>query len=822
MRRFVAVFIAAVLALASRAGAFVDGSNVSCVDFELALLQLGDPDTDGFIDLSNEGWVWVNNSQSGFPRLRSVSGLVLESNVASNDNPQDHDSHDVAMHVFVDDGQQDALSNVNDPNEEDDDFVDLSELLTPRQIELEWEMGTYPSERGQSVPQRFFPRWAWPNVHDRVWADGNLVFDCGHAKNQVTHYTDPNTGITFTLKTPYYRSEIHPPRAIATMRDQAHTLPSTGATPVPVTATDLYIHGLAGAVTDVLQCGMIELVEPGEGNCTIGHPNHRGTAIDTQYAFDVCLPPRPSDSARLDSSVEVGPGNTITGRAPTISTIVPPAACANNAWEEMDTHTALHVVVDLSGSGATPADTYARKIYAGWVAPPSPPLQHLAVGLGRMDLHLTEDPNTFCSEDSELSFMWANIAAAPQDEWIRLADYAPPSGSSSVMSDYGASFALLSPQSWDDHSYVDFTGAGWGFYVRNGEDFTLRAQGYDEDCYDDYFGEHRFVRLAPQFVCNAFAPCETGTDDPVDRLEAEFLAPDYGIDPTTGHGDRLIQTELHRFIFPLDPQIHVDVAQYAFDATIDRIPLADEDRADLRVTKTCIPSSGTSFTCTMTVRNTGPGLPRDVVLTDQLTTDAAANTFTVSTPTFRLDQDPSTTANCTLTSPTAFTCAIGTVSIGGRADVTVLVTTTAPASFDDTATVTTASTDPVSSNNSAMAGLTVVAIDVQPPSPSPVAINVAKSGVVPVAVLTTPRFDARTVNFTSICFGSPTNAAARTCTEVHGTAHVLDVDKDRDLDMLLHYDVLRAGLRAGDTQACLTGRTMSGRTILGCDAIVAR
>jgi hypothetical protein len=40
--------------------------------------------------------------------------------------------------------------------------------------------------------------------------------------------------------------------------------------------------------------------------------------------------------------------------------------------------------------------------------------------------------------------------------------------------------------------------------------------------------------------------------------------------------------------------------------------------------------------------------------------------------------------------------------------------------------------------------------------------------------------------------------------------------------MLLHYDVARSGLRAGDAQACLSGRTTSGRTILGCDAIVAK
>ena len=37
------------------------------------------------------------------------------------------------------------------------------------------------------------------------------------------------------------------------MRQQVHTL---GQTPVPVTATDLYIHGRGGFVVDQLNCGM--------------------------------------------------------------------------------------------------------------------------------------------------------------------------------------------------------------------------------------------------------------------------------------------------------------------------------------------------------------------------------------------------------------------------------------------------------------------------------------------------------------------------------------------------------------------------------------
>jgi hypothetical protein len=201
------------IALAAPARAYVDGSDDACVDFTVSILQLGDPDySDGIIDISNEGWVWVNKSQVGVLRLNQVSGLVLKSNVATSDNAQDHDSHDKVAHVLVDPGFEGILSNVNEPNDEHDEFVDLSELLPATQIELEWEVGTYPGEVNSSVPERFHPRWAWPNVFDRVWADGHLIFDCGHAKQRILGYVDnPAGGPPIPVKDAYYRSEIPPP-----------------------------------------------------------------------------------------------------------------------------------------------------------------------------------------------------------------------------------------------------------------------------------------------------------------------------------------------------------------------------------------------------------------------------------------------------------------------------------------------------------------------------------------------------------------------------------------------------------------------------------
>jgi len=94
----------------------------------------------------------------------------------------------------------------------------------------------------------------------------------------------------------------------------------------------------------------------------------------------------------------------------------------------------------------------------------------------------------------------------------------------------------------------------------------------------------------------------------------------------------------------------------------------------------------------------------------------------------------------------------------------------------------------------------------------PNAINPNSKGVIPVAILTAPEFDASTVDSSSVRFG-PKGACP-----VHQA--IEDVDGDGDLDMILHFKTQETGIKAGDTKACLIGKTVDGRNITGCDAIV--
>lgn len=114
-----------------------------------------------------------------------------------------------------------------------------------------------------------------------------------------------------------------------------------------------------------------------------------------------------------------------------------------------------------------------------------------------------------------------------------------------------------------------------------------------------------------------------------------------------------------------------------------------------------------------------------------------------------------------------------------------------------------------------------VSIDIRPGSDTN-PINLTSNGVVPVAILSTASFDAIQVDASTICFGDAEDAAQRDCTEAHGKAHVSDVNGDGRQDLVLHFEIQQTGIDVGDTQACLTGKTISGQQFENCDTIQVR
>jgi uncharacterized repeat protein (TIGR01451 family) len=643
---------------------FVDGSvpsSAACSDFVLEILGIFEA------DLPDPGWVPVNKGNPGFPQFRSVAGEVTKSQVTYTDYPDVHDSHDQNTDILVDPAYLDILSDAGKDENGDG---------TPDTLELEWETGILTSEFSGDGSAHFFPKWAWPNVGDRVWANGDWIFDCGHPED--------------IAGTPHTRTEIHPARAIASMRQQMRTLPGSGTTPVPVTATDLYIHGRAGVVTDVLDCGQEALL--GAGTCTIpfgGHDpvaDHHGRPIDENFEFDVCTPPLPFDKATLATFVEDGPGNTL-GPAPVLTVQNSTGACASDPAKFGPSQ--VHVTVPLAGSGATPDDVYARKIYTGWVFP-SEGLRHLKATLNLMDLHDDKEPAGF---DGELTFFWLNLDRAP-DEWIRLSDFATGN-----MNDYDDDAGLGDGE-------MGFSGAAFDFFVGNGQPYSFHANGYDggfgdslpgADCLDDTFGEHDFAShvdlsvFPPSFpdFCYVLLPIDVSIpdNDPYNNLGASFGPADYGVgSPVVGNPGN----------------------EYELHFTVEDIPLAAEDSADLFLTKDCKPDEGAlagkQFTCTILVENpAGPGLPRNVVVHDTMLTDVDPSDYTMEPPTFTFGGLGGLTDPCEpvedIPGGKEFKCNIGTVPIGGKAIVTMNITSDEGGDFNNYADVASESADADLSNN---------------------------------------------------------------------------------------------------------------------------
>lgn len=97
-------------------------------------------------------------------------------------------------------------------------------------------------------------------------------------------------------------------------------------------------------------------------------------------------------------------------------------------------------------------------------------------------------------------------------------------------------------------------------------------------------------------------------------------------------------------------------------------------------------------------------------------------------------------------------------------------------------------------------------------------IDVVNRRDLPVVVHSSQDFDAATLVLSSICFGDdPTDPANSDCGV--GLSRLVDVDRDGRKDLLLMFQMGRTGIDAGDTEACLTGRTTDGRTVKGCDSL---
>lgn len=103
-----------------------------------------------------------------------------------------------------------------------------------------------------------------------------------------------------------------------------------------------------------------------------------------------------------------------------------------------------------------------------------------------------------------------------------------------------------------------------------------------------------------------------------------------------------------------------------------------------------------------------------------------------------------------------------------------------------------------------------VAIDVKPGNAEN-PVNPGSNGVMPVALLGAEGFDVMDVDVASLALGVNGAPAEESAYE--------DANGDGWMDLVAHYDVPATGTAYGDTSMCLTGATLDGVQLSGCDAI---
>ncbi|MFH0791036.1 MAG: choice-of-anchor U domain-containing protein [Candidatus Omnitrophota bacterium] len=103
-----------------------------------------------------------------------------------------------------------------------------------------------------------------------------------------------------------------------------------------------------------------------------------------------------------------------------------------------------------------------------------------------------------------------------------------------------------------------------------------------------------------------------------------------------------------------------------------------------------------------------------------------------------------------------------------------------------------------------------IKIDIKPGS-FPNSINLKSEGKVPVAVLSSSTFDANSINRSTVVF------AGISPLSIEGSPK--DVNGDGLLDVVLHFKTQDLNLEPSDTEACLTGKTLSGQEFKGCDSV---
>jgi hypothetical protein len=393
--------------------------------------------------------------------------------ITHTDWPNDHYAHDVNVHLVPDPeykwvlGTANYYANEKNPEERENG-----------RIEVEWEALNDRSPERYEQGNIGVPLFAVPTAGDRVYVLGRWILDVGH----------PTTGD---------RTEIHPPRLIATMRKYPDAIPLGGQL-TRASRVDIYVSGHGGGanqffdklsadlnnggrgggrIRDMLNpsqealyrapsvIGSATLFPPsasltiinGHGPSGIDDWEHRAAEEqpinDMDYEFDVPLPPRPP-GATQPVVIERTP------RPPQDSSNVEPEF----TFIEADPQTGLPMEhVRLPYKGPDKHGIFARSFLFSWKAV-SPSGQRFRVELE--DITIKDDSESIFEGDGEFK-LWTDIAG----HWFFLT---------------GLNGNLLDASGGDRFAFKNVDA---DVFLDENEPFPyVLTQGYEADAFEDHFG----------------------------------------------------------------------------------------------------------------------------------------------------------------------------------------------------------------------------------------------------------------------------------------------------------------------------------------------
>lgn len=375
---------------------------------------------------------WVSVEPSDLPVI--AEGRVTEFELATNDVPINHNSHDIVWKIALDNPEYLHLA---------PDFQVSGEK--EKELKMEWEI------------KNFNDPGIWPFEGDRAWILGRWIFDCGHIEPEEED-EEENAG----HGEDGFKTEIHPPQAVAFTRDEPFIF-SGNSYPSDAVKTFIFINGKGGYY-----------------NTNVGGENGN-------YAFDVDVPPKPSVNSVLKTQILFPDSGLLLPVLTSVLDSDGQSSCHISTKTTTEC-SKLHVSIPYSTISSSENNSYAAIVVAGW--------DEGKLGQIYREVQVTFDSIEVikcigCThKDGEIPSSSSSLPSSPSTNNECISPdtrvmFAAVNGNYRILSGYGVDSPLLSSC---DGQKIDLNIKFPPVLIKDDSSLKIRTTGYEENSIDNYFG----------------------------------------------------------------------------------------------------------------------------------------------------------------------------------------------------------------------------------------------------------------------------------------------------------------------------------------------